>query len=206
MSREVTELLRSWREGDASAEGALLEAIYDDLHRRAERFLRGERRGHTLQPTALVHEAYLRLRPQRHVEWQDRAHFYAIAARSMRRVLLDHARKRHTESRGGGMAPVALEDAGELAATQPAELVRLDEALQELQGADEASARVVELKFFGGLTTEEIAEALECSTSTVERQWRTARAWLQSQLDCRELDRSELDGGGDAAAAGSPAE
>jgi len=182
MPREVTELLRSWREGDASAEGALLEAIYDDLHRRAERFLRGERRGHTLQPTALVHEAYLRLLPQRHVEWQDRAHFYAIAARSMRRVLLDHARKRHTESRGGGMAPVALEDAGELAATQPAELVRLDEALQELQGADEASARVVELKFFGGLTTEEIAEAMECSASTIERQWRAARAWLHARL------------------------
>jgi RNA polymerase sigma-70 factor (ECF subfamily) len=179
---EVTGLLRAWRGGGESADQRLLDVVYGDLHRRAQIFLRHERGSHTLQPTALVHEAYLRLVDQRHVAWQDRAHFYAIAARSMRRVLLDHARKRHTEKRGSGNAAISLEDVGELARERPEELIRLDDALAELQRADPESAHLVELKFFAGLTLEEIAEALGCSSSTVERQWRAARAWLRSQL------------------------
>ena len=178
----VTGLLTSWRGGDAHAEEALLDAVYGDLHRRAEFLLRGERGAHTLQPTALVHEAYLRLIDQRGVDWQGRAHFYAIAARSMRRVLLDHARKRQTEKRGPGSKAISLEDAGEVARERPEDLIRLDEALAELQRADPESAHLVELKFFGGLTLEEIAEALQCSSSTVERQWRSARAWLRAEL------------------------
>ena len=178
----VTGLLASWRTGDSGAEAALLDAVYGDLHRKAAVLLRGERHGHTLQPTALVHEAYLRLVDQRHVDWQDRAHFYAIAARSMRRVLLDHARKRQTEKRGPGSKALSLDDAGELARERPEDLLRLDDALAELQRADPAAAHLVELKFFGGLTLEEIAEALQCSSSTVERQWRAARAWLRAEL------------------------
>jgi RNA polymerase sigma factor (TIGR02999 family) len=180
---DVTGLLASWRAGDASAEGALLQAVYGDLHRRAEIVLRRERGGHTLQPTALVHEAYLRLLDQRKVDWQDRAHFYAIAARSMRRVLLDHARRRQTEKRAPGSFAVSLEDAGELAHQRPDELLRLDEALAELERVDPESARLVELKFFAGLTLEEIATALDTSSSTIERRWRAARAWLRTQLD-----------------------
>lgn len=179
---DLTGLLHAWRTGDESADQRLLDVVYGDLHRRAEIFLRRERGSHTLQPTALVHEAYLRLVDQRHVAWQDRAHFYAIAARSMRRVLLDHARKRQTEKRGSGNTAVSLEDVGELARERPDELIRLDDALAELQRADPESAHLVELKFFAGLTLEEIAEALGCSSSTVERQWRAARAWLRGQL------------------------
>jgi RNA polymerase sigma factor (TIGR02999 family) len=178
----VTGLLASWRTGDSGAEAALLDAVYGDLHRKAAVLLRGERHGHTLQPTALVHEAYLRLVDQKHVDWQDRAHFYAIAARSMRRVLLDHARKRQTEKRGPGSKALSLDDAGELARERPEDFLRLDDALAELQRADPAAAHLVELKFFGGLTLEEIAEALQCSSSTVERQWRAARAWLRAEL------------------------
>ena len=128
----VTGLLASWRTGDSGAEAALLDAVYGDLHRKAAVLLRGERHGHTLQPTALVHEAYLRLVDQKHVDWQDRAHFYAIAARSMRRVLLDHARKRQTEKRGPGSKALSLDDAGELARERPEDLLRLDDALAEL--------------------------------------------------------------------------
>jgi RNA polymerase sigma factor (TIGR02999 family) len=178
----VTRLLREARSGDRSAIDQLLPLVYAELHEIAQRHMARERDDHTLQPTALVHEAYLRLVDQKHVDWQDRAHFYAIAARSMRRVLLDHARKRQTEKRGPGSKALSLDDAGELARERPEDFLRLDDALAELQRADPAAAHLVELKFFGGLTLEEIAEALQCSSSTVERQWRAARAWLRTEL------------------------
>jgi len=179
----VTGLLRAWRGGDRAAEEALLEALYDDLHRRAAGLLRQERRDHTLRPTALVNEAYLRLLDQRTVDWKDRAHFLAIAARTMRRVLLDHARKHQAGKRGDGRRPIPLELAGELGSERHADLIALDDTLEALQEFDPEGARVVELKFFGGLTTEEAAEVLGCSPSTVERSWRAARAWLYAQLD-----------------------
>ena len=187
--RPVTGLLQAWRSGSREAESELLEALYADLHRRAAGLLRQERRDHTLRPTALVNEAYLRLLDQRGVDWKDRAHFLAIAARTMRRVLLDHARKHQAGKRGGkrgdGQRPIPLELAGELGSERHANLIALDDTLKALQDFDPEGARVVELKFFGGLTTEETAEVLGCSPSTVERSWRAARAWLYAQLDRR---------------------
>ncbi len=186
----VTELLHAWRQGDPRAEADLLPLIYDELRSRAARYLRRERPDHTLQPTALVHEAYLRLIDQRAVAWHDRTHFFAIAAQMMRRVLLDHARKHGSEKRGGGMRPVpidaaALEVPGELPALAQADLVALDAALTALAAFDPERARVVELRFFGGLTLEETAAVLGCSTATVMRQWRTARSWLYAELTGR---------------------
>lgn len=183
----VTELLQAWRQGQPEAEADLLPLIYDELRSRAARFLRRERPDHTLQPTALVHEAYMRLVGQRGVDWHDRAHFFAIAARMMRRVLLDHARKHGSEKRGGGQRPVtldaaALEVTGEGPALPAADLVALDAALTALAGFDPERARVVELRFFGGLTLEEAAAVLGCSSATVMRQWRAARAWLYAEL------------------------
>jgi RNA polymerase sigma factor (TIGR02999 family) len=181
--RPVTGLLQAWRSGSREAESALLDALYGDLHRRAARLLRRERRDHTLRPTALVNEAYLRLLDQREVDWQDRAHFLAIAARTMRRVLLDHARKHLAGKRGDGRRAIPLELAGELGSQRHADLIALDDTLKALHEFDPEGARVVELKFFGGLTTDEAAEVLGCSASTIERSWRAARAWLFTQLD-----------------------
>ncbi len=178
----ITELLRAWRQGGAAVEEELVPAIYAELRRRAEQLLRGERRDHTLEPTALVHEAYLRLVDQRAVDWQDRAHFFAIAARVMRRVLLDHARKHNSQKRGGKQAIIPLEAAGELGIPVCAELLALDDALQELAEVDPERARVVELRYFGGLSLDETAAVLGCSPATVVRHWRTARAWLLAQL------------------------
>ncbi len=183
----VTELLQAWRTGDRQAEADLLPLIYDELRSRAARYLRRERPDHTLQPTALVHEAYMRLVDQRAVAWQDRTHFFAIAAKMMRRVLLDHARKHGSEKRGGGHRPLALEAAVEVAedlpALAPADLVALDAALTALAAFDPERARIVELRFFGGLTLDETAAVLGCSPATVMRQWRTARAWLYAELE-----------------------
>lgn len=179
---KVTALLQAWRSGDASAEADLLPLIYDDLRMRAARYLRQERHNHTLQPTALVNEAYLRLADQRHVDWQDRAHFFAIAAKMMRRVLLDSARKHKSEKRGGGQAVVSLEVLEDLPALALPDLLPLDEALNGLAKLDPERAQVVELRFFGGLTVEETAAVLGCSTATVVRQWRTARAWLYAEM------------------------
>ena len=178
----ITEALHAWRRGDAGAEDELMRLVYPDLHRRAARALGGERRDHTLQPTALVHEAYLRLVDQRRVDWHDRIHFFAIAARLMRRVLLDHARKRGSAKRGGGVPKISLETAGEVAAGPPAELGELDEALAALAAFDPQGAAIVELRYFGGMTVEEAAQALGVSTATLVRQWRTARAWLHARL------------------------
>jgi RNA polymerase sigma factor (TIGR02999 family) len=179
----ITAALRAWRRGDTAAEDELMRLVYPELRRRAERLLRGERADHTLQPTALVNEAYLRLLAQKRVDWNDRLHFYAIAARLMRRVLLDHARRRHRLRRGGDAEAVSLEAVAEPMAPQAAvDIERLDRALAELQAFDPQGAALVELRFFAGLTLEETAQALDSSTATVGRQWRAARAWLYDRL------------------------
>lgn len=182
----VTAALRAWRNGDARAQDELMKLVYPELHRRAERLLARERPGHTLQPTALISELYLRLVDQRHAQWQDRAHFFAIAARLMRRVLLDHARRHGADKRGSNVRPLPLELVGELPAASPRDLETLDEALGELSALDATAAAVVELRFFGGLSVEETATVLGSSTATVGRQWRAARAWLHARLGADE--------------------
>jgi len=173
----VTELLVAWAAGDEGSLERLTPLVYDELRRLARRHLAPER-GDTLQPTALVHEAYLRLIDQRSVNWQNRAHFYAIAARLMRRILIDHARRRVAERRGGGAIHMTLDEAVAVSMARSAELLALDEALGELATVDPRKSRVVELRFFGGLSVQETAEVLGVSEVTVMRDWRTARAWL----------------------------
>ncbi|MEO8563573.1 MAG: sigma-70 family RNA polymerase sigma factor [bacterium] len=184
--RDVTALLLAWREGDAQAGERLLPLVYDELHRQAARAMRREDEAHTLQATALVHEAYLRLVDQRRVEWKSRAHFFGVAAQAMRRVLVDHARGRLAEKRGGAMQRVTLGDAGAHASADPElDVLALHEALERLAALDPEQARLVELRYFGGLGIEETAEALGVSGATVKREWAVARAWLR-----RELERS----------------
>ena len=179
---EVTELLRKASAGDTSAIDRLMPHIYDELRARAGAFLRKERPDHTLQTTALVHEAYLRLIDQENVEWSDRAHFFAIAATCIRRILVDHARKRHAKKRDASAGRVPLEKIDVAVRTPPAELLALDAALGRLAEQDERKARVVELRFFGGLRNEEVGELLGVSLGTVERDLRLARAWLHREL------------------------
>lgn len=183
-------MLRAWRGGDEGIGSELMPLVYDDLHLRAQRFLARERRDHTLQPTALVNEAYLRLIDQRGVNWQDRAHFFAIAAKMMRRVLLDHARKHNSAKRGSGQAPISIEVAGELALPGNGDVAALDDALNALAEFDAAGAAVIEMRFFAGLSIEETAEVLKTSPSTVVRQWRAARAWLYNELSRTEAPPS----------------
>ena len=179
---EVTRLLRDWRRGDAAAGERLVRVLYRELHDMARRRLQGERRGITLQTTALVHEAYLRLVGQSRVEFRDRGHFLALAATMMRRVLVDHARARHAGKRGGGAQQITLTGV-EAAGLDPAvELLDVDRALERLAAAYERPARVVELRFFGGLEFEEIAAVLEISDRTAKRDWAFARAWLAREL------------------------
>ena len=179
----VTELLRRWNLGDREAMDRLMPIVYDELRRLAAGYLKAERRDHTLQPTALVHEAYLRLVRQDRVEWQNRAHFFGIAARMMRRVLVDHARRRQAGKRDGGGFRLTLQVGEELEVSRDPELLELDEALVRLERLDVDQARVVELRFFGGLTVEETATVLGISTATVKREWRTARAFLRQEMD-----------------------
>jgi RNA polymerase sigma-70 factor, ECF subfamily len=179
--REVTRLLRAWSAGEDAALERLFPLVYDELRRTARRFLAGERVGHTLQPTALVHEVYFRLVAQRRVQWQERSQFYAIAARSMRRILVDHARGRASLKRGGEH-PLPIEEAHRVAERRSDDLVALDDALTALGEIDPQKAALVELRFFGGLSNEEAAVALHCSRATVIRQWRIARAWLYHEL------------------------
>jgi RNA polymerase sigma factor (TIGR02999 family) len=178
----VTALLTDWSRGDASALERLLPLVYDELRRVAVRQLRGERLDHTLQPTALVHEVYLRLIDQRQVEWHDRAHFLGVAAKTMRRILVDHARRRRAQKRGSGVYCVSIDDANELAATPDVPLLALDDALARLEVVDPALVKIVELRAFGGLTIEEAAHVLKVSASTAKRDWRTAKAWLNREL------------------------
>ena len=174
----VTTLLRAWAEGDEAAGEKLFPILYGELRRQAGRYMRRERRSHTLQPSGLVNEAYLRLAGSPDLDWHDRAHFFAIAARVMRQVLVDHARRRRAAKREG--CHVTLEDADAPAA--PLELLDLEDALKELVALDPRQARVVELRFFGGLDVEETAGVLGLSPRTVKREWQTARAWLQHRL------------------------
>ncbi len=168
--------------GDRKALDELLPLVYGELRRIADRYLRRERADHTLQPTALVHEAYLRLVDQREVEWQNRAHFFGVAAQMMRRILVDHARAQQTTKRGGGGIKVSLDDVLEISDEQLEGMIALDDALQALEKIDPQKSRIVELRFFGGLSIEETAEALGVGTATVIRQWRMAKAFLYKEV------------------------
>lgn len=179
--RDVTELLTNLK-NSRDAEDQLLPLVYDELRRLAASYMRRENAGHTLQATALVHEAYLQLVDQTRVTWQNRAHFFGVAARLMRRILVDHARARNAAKRGGGGQKLTLQEAVGLLGNRDVELEALDDALTDLARLDPQQSRIVELRFFGGLTVEETAEVLGTSPSTIEREWRTARAWLHSQL------------------------
>jgi RNA polymerase sigma factor (TIGR02999 family) len=178
LTGNITQLLLRWRSGDESALQQLMPLVYEELHRLARQCMRRERAGHTLQPTALVHEAYVRLIDQRQIDWSNRAQFIGIAAVMMRRILVNHARDRAAEKRGGGAEHVSITLAGEGIGAPEVNLLDLHEALNDLAETDPRKAQIVELKFFGGLTTEEIAETLSVSTATVERDWKFARAWL----------------------------
>lgn len=183
VTNEVTQLLIGWSEGDRDAFDRLLPLVYQELKRMADRYLRRERSDHTLQSTALVHEAYLKLIDQRHVRWQNRAHFFGIAAQAMRRILVDHARDRQAEKRGGGAVKLSLDDELDLSDRRASELIALDDALNTLMEMDAQKSRIVELRFFGGLSIEETAEVLGVGTATVIRQWRLAKAWLYGEIN-----------------------
>ena len=176
--RTVTRLLKSAREGQSGAMNELFPVIYTELHRRAEGHMRRERRDHTLQPTALVHEAYLRLAEAEGLDWKDRQHFFAVSSRVMRRVLVDHARSARAEKRGGEMDRVPLADHLLQASTADIDLIELDDALEKLESYGERMTRVVEMRFFGGLSIEEVADVLKVDSRTVKRDWRTARTIL----------------------------
>ena len=179
-------MLRAWGDGDRTVLDQLLPLVYAELHRQAHRYLRRERVNHTLQTTALIHEAYLKLVDQRVVEWQNRAHFFGIAAQAMRRILVDYAKTKNREKRGGAAADLPLDEALLVATTgQSIDLLALDEALTRLAVIDEQQSRVVELKYFSGLSIEETAEALGISPATVKRDWQMAKAWLRHELTKR---------------------
>ena len=179
--RGVTALLKDWSGGDPTALERLMPLVYGELRKLAASYLRAERSGHTLQPTALVHEAYLRLVDQRSVNWQNRAHFFGIAAQMMRRILVDHARRRQAAKRDAAAYRLPTLSGAESVARDP-ELLALDEALTGLAALDAEQARIVELRFFGGLTVEETAEVTGVSPATVKREWQTARAWLAREI------------------------
>ena len=184
-ARDLTPLLVAWGKGDVSAGEKLLPVIYAELHRQASRAMRREGHDHTLQATALVHEAYLRLVDQRRAEWQNRAQFFGVAAQAMRRVLVDHARAQHAEKRGGGVQQVTLNDANQPASAESdhsMDVLALHEALDKLAKLDPDQARLVELRYFGGLSIEETAESLGVSPATVKREWAVARAWLRREM------------------------
>jgi RNA polymerase sigma factor (TIGR02999 family) len=180
---EVTQLLQAFRAGARDVESKLLDIVYKELHRIAARHMRRERADHTLQATALIHEAYEHLIDQRAKDWQNRAHFYAVAAELMRRILVDYARTRRAAKRGSGQPNVSLDDVPLLVPGRSDELVALDEALTRLAKFDLRQSKVVELRFFGGLTEDETAEVLGISSRTVKREWRVAKAWLYGELN-----------------------
>jgi RNA polymerase sigma-70 factor (ECF subfamily) len=184
---EVSGLLRSWSDGDRAALDRLTPIVYDELRRLARRYMRGERPGHSLQTTALVNEAYMRLVDYKSMQWQNRAHFFAVSSQLMRRILVEHAR-RHNLKRGGGVQHVSFEDTAEVGSDRPADLVALDDALDALARVDPRKVRVVEMRFFGGLSVEETAEVLKISPVTVMRDWSTAKAWLYRELTGKATD------------------
>jgi RNA polymerase sigma factor (TIGR02999 family) len=179
---EVTQLLLAWSAGDRAALGRLMPLVFEELRRMARRYFDGEDPRHTLQPTALVHEVYLRLVDRRQVTWRNQAHFFGFAAQLMRLILVDHARGRQTGKRGGGQRPISIEAFVDLPERRDLEVLLVDEALTALARKDERQARVVEMKVFGGLEIQEIAEILDISPTTVKREWATAKLWLFREL------------------------
>jgi RNA polymerase sigma factor (TIGR02999 family) len=190
--QELSQLLRAWSDGDKTAFDKLMPLVYEELRRMAKRHMDRQQVGHTLQTTALIHEAYLRLVDQSEVHWQNRAHFFGVAATAMRHILVDHARTRQAAKRGGAAQLVSLDEAGAVSVEQAAELVALDDALQSLAAFDQRKSQVVEMKYFGGLTVEETAEVLQVSPETVARDWRLARTWLLRELS----KNNDTDAGG----------
>jgi RNA polymerase sigma-70 factor, ECF subfamily len=186
--QQVTQLLCQWREGDPNALEKLIPLVQPELQRLAHHYMSRERPGHTLQTTALMDDAYLQLAGKGHVQWENRAHFFAVAAQLMRRIMVDHARQRHTLKRGGGAIRVTLDECAAVTQTRAAELLALDEALEKLAAADQRKAKVVEMRYFGGLTMEEIADVLKIHINTVTRDWTAARAWLFAALSGEDMD------------------
>jgi RNA polymerase sigma factor (TIGR02999 family) len=186
LSKQVSELLANWNQGDVKAREALMPLVYNELRKLAASHLRHERNDHTLQPTALVHEVYLRLAEQKNVQWQDKSHFFGVTAQLMRRILVDHARSHRADKRGGGLPKVSLNEAIAMSRERPAQLLALDESLTQLASTDPQQGRIVELRVFAGLTIEQTAEVLGISPVTVKRDWSLAKAWL-----LRELDKAE---------------
>jgi RNA polymerase sigma factor (TIGR02999 family) len=181
-THEVTGLLLDWNNGQPEALERLMPLVYDELRHIAARYLRKEREDHTLQTTALVHEAYIRLIDQQQANWQNRAQFFGVAAQMMRRILVDHARGHQADKRGGGAAKLSLDEAIEIADQKEVDLIALDEALNQLAQLDEQQCRVVELRFFAGLTVEEVAAVMKLSPATIKREWSMAKAWLHREL------------------------
>ena len=178
---DVTRLLRQLRLGDQDAAGKLISAVYGELRQMAGRAMRNERPGHTLQPTALVHEAFLKLAGGAGVEWRDRAHFFGVAARLMREILVDYARKRSAAKRGSG-ARITLDESLLISEDRLGDVIAMDEVVKRLEALDPRQGRIVELRFFGGLSVEEVAEVMQISTPTVKREWQSAKAWLHREL------------------------
>lgn len=178
----ITQLLIRWSDGDTSALDELAPQVYSELRRLAKYYLRQERPDHTLQPTDLIHEAYLRLVDAKEIDWQNRAHFFGIAAVRMRHILVEHARSRQAAKRGGGEYLLSLGEADQLAEEQDVNLLALHDALQKLEAIDSQKSRIVELRYFGGMTIEETAEVLKLSPATIKRDWSMARAWLRSEI------------------------
>jgi RNA polymerase sigma factor (TIGR02999 family) len=182
MADDLTGLLVEWRDGDKAALDRLMPLVYHELRRIAHRYVQRERAGHTLQTSALVNEAYLRLAGQQEVSWQNRAHFFAVTAQTMRHLLIDHARRRRYAKHGGELQQVPIADACEMSMDRATELIALEEALDELATLDQRKSRVVELRYFGGLSLEETADVMNVSLMTVRRDWRAAKAWLYRRI------------------------
>ena len=189
-SQGVTQLLVDWSNGDQAALHKLLPLVNAELRQLAKRYMRRENPGHTLQTSALVNEAYIRLIDQQQVRWQNRAHFFGIAAQLMRRILIDHARSHHYAKRGGGALRVSLDETAAVTDARAAELLAVDEALEKLTAMDARKGRIVELRFFAGLTEEETAEVMSISSPTVQREWRAAKAWLHRMLTDQKSDEA----------------
>jgi RNA polymerase sigma-70 factor, ECF subfamily len=190
LEHEITQLLQAWRQGDERALDRLTPQVYRELHRAASRCMSQERDGHTLQTTALINELYLRLADLKLIDWQNRAHFFALCARQMRRILTDQARARQSHKRGDGAKAISLDDAPVISPEPSAELVAVEDALNQLAKVDDRKSQVVTMRFFGGLSVEETAEVLKVSPDTVARDWRLAKAWLRRELSGKKSDEA----------------
>jgi len=186
VSQEITELLLKWSKGDQAALEELVPLVYPEVRRLARVYMKREKQGHTLQTSALVNEAYLRLVDQKTVAWKDRAHFFAVTAQVMRHILIDHARRHTFAKRGGGAVHVPLDDVAVVDGERAAQFIALDDALDQLAIVDQRKSRIVELRFFGGLTVEEIAEVMKLAPITIKREWRAAKAWLHLEITAQE--------------------